>query len=102
VDKDLVKQREEETRAREVRLENLNAAYKHVMDDPQGRMVIMDIIGMSGMLANSASNAGFKTNETFYHEGKRFVGVVLTGRIKTLCPGSYIKMEQEALKRNSE
>ena len=79
----------------------ISDAYKHVMSTPQGRLFVSHLINECGVIANPATTAGMRTNETFYQSGKHSIGVVLQGAVKTESPANYVKMIEESLKRES-
>lgn len=81
--------------AAQLKLENDEEAIKFVMSSVQGRRLVNWMLSQSAPLSSSAGKASFKTNETFFFEGQRNVGIKQTAVIARLCPESYLKMNQE-------
>lgn len=70
-------------------------AIKQVMSTVQGRRFVNWMLSKSNPLSSSAGKAGFKTNETFFMEGQRNVGIRQIAELSRLVPAEYLKMNQE-------
>ena len=74
---------------------NIERAITSVMSTEEGRLFVNWMIAQTYPLSSSAAKAGFKTNETMFFEGCRNVGIRQIAEISRICPGSYLKMNQE-------
>ena len=70
-------------------------AIKAVMSSVQGRRFVNWMLSQASPLSSSAGKASFKTNETFFMEGQRNVGIRQIAELSRLAPADYLKMNQE-------
>lgn len=80
--------------------EKLNAAYRAVLRTDEGRLVLRDILALSGLLAPSCQpngNGGFTSgSETFWREGRRSIGLALKNRLDGITAYAYAGLVEES------
>jgi hypothetical protein len=63
--------------------------FKWLMAHKQGRRIVNQLLGDSGMFRTSFSPSG---SETFFKEGQRNLGLRLFARISDTCPEQLLPM----------
>lgn len=72
--------------------ENLENAYKQILGTKHGRMVFSDILQKTGVDGDSAVQGHFKTNETFFNNGKSSVGRWLRNKLQATNMDDFTKI----------
>ena len=85
-------QRKEKEDARRLAREQEEEDLRWLMSTKQGRRVAHQILSMTGMFRSSYTG----NSETFFREGMRNVGLILTNSLHTLTPSEYLLMLEEA------
>ena len=67
-------------------------AYQEVLSSKKGRIVLRDILGIATDGQNSAAISQWKTNETFFNQGKRAVADSITSKLKIVNETDYAKL----------
>ena len=80
-------------RSAKARQRRLDEAFKWLMADARGRLLMWDRLAHAGVFHSSMS----PTPElTAFHEGRRDLGLRDLGQIMRLCPEHYLRMAAEA------
>lgn len=66
-----------------------------VMGTAAGRRFVWDLLSQANVYQSPSTKAGFKTNETFFEDGKRYNGLMLHADVTTNTPQEYLLMVQE-------
>ena len=66
---------------------------EEMLDNPAGRRVLMRLIDSTGVFVRSFTG----NSATFHREGRRSVGLDVVEHIERVRPGSFAKLQQEAL-----
>jgi hypothetical protein len=89
---------ERRARTSKVRRGRLDDAFKWLMDDPRGRLLMWDRLGEAGIFHSSMSSSA---ELTAFREGRRDIGLIDLARIMRLCPAQYARMTEEAQARQT-
>lgn len=81
------------SRAQQSALEQADKDLKEVLASAAGRRVLARLIDGSGVFLRSFTG----NSETFYREGRRSVGLDLVEHVERVIPGTFAKMQAEAL-----
>lgn len=76
----------------EEKYEELKHAYRTVMNTHEGRLVLKSILDHSELESNSAGISQFRTNETFFNQGKSAVGLDVKRNIEAFSPENLAKL----------
>lgn len=72
--------------------ENLENAYKKLLSTKHGRVVFNDILRQTGVDSDSAVAGHYKTNETFFNNGKSSVGRWLRNKLQATNMDDFTKI----------
>ncbi|HTR86982.1 MAG TPA: hypothetical protein VMI56_21050 [Reyranella sp.] len=88
-------QRHVQKRARTARARDRRAdeAFKWLMADPRGRLLMWERLGQAGIFRTSMASS---PELTAFNEGRRDQGLRDLQRIMRLCPEQYMRMVGEA------
>ena len=81
------------SRTAKARQRALDDAFKWLMADSRGRLLVWDLLASAGVFQSSMSSS---PELTAFHEGRRDIGLADLARIMRLCPEHYIRMAAEA------
>jgi hypothetical protein len=80
-------------KASKVRERQLAEAFKWLMGDARGRMLMWERLGEAGIFRSSMAE---RPELTAFREGRRDLGLRDLGQIMRLCPEQYARMQAEA------
>ena len=82
--------------ARRLARENQAADIKWLMDHPQGRRLVWDLLGFTGIYRQVFTG----NSETFFNDGKRVVGLRYLDLVNRHAPEQYTTMLKEHVNDN--
>lgn len=81
------------SRSQKLLLKQIDNDIRATLSNDASRRVLMRIIDSTGVFTRSFTG----NSETFYREGRRAVGLDIVELIERVAPGSFAKMQTEAL-----
>lgn len=87
---------ERKTKVRRRHERQLAEAFKWLMGDARGRMLMWERLGEAGVFRSSMAST---SQETAFREGRRDMGLRDLVEIMRLCPEQYTRMASEAQAR---
>lgn len=82
---------------RQQKQKQLDLDIESVMKTDSGRRFVRSIMITCRTNKSSADESNYRTNETFFHEGRRSIGVDVEITLKRVCPELFNKMMIEDL-----
>ena len=91
----MAKTKSAEQKKRELKEKQRVSDLRAVLKTPQGRRVVWNLLSQANVFQSPSKRSNFKTNETFFEDGKRYNGLKLHGDVTQNAPDEYLLMVKE-------